>query len=152
MPLKRSSVFLTNIPLYSFSPTLFRPSPPPPPHLQSPPLFPVPLPPPPPLHGHAALVLIFCLSIMCRSCCTPSPATPNTDRLTTCLAAQVRGSMFCCWNYTVWKAIPSDWRCQNVPSSITDMFVVHHKENCLWLNKDFFLCDLSVTVSVTIVF
>ena len=30
--------------------------------------------------------------------------------------------------HTVWKAISSDWWCQNVPSSITDMFVIDHKE------------------------
>ena len=36
--------------------------------------------------------------------------------------------------YTVWKVISSDWRCQNVPLSITDVFVIDHKENVSLIN------------------
>ena len=43
-------------------------------------------------------------------------------------------------NYTVWKVISYNWRCQNVPFSITDMFVLDNKKNVsLFDNK--IVCD-----------
>ena len=42
--------------------------------------------------------------------------------------------------YTVWKVISPDWQCQNVPSSIPDMFVIDHKEKVSLINHKQF-CD-----------
>ena len=42
-------------------------------------------------------------------------------------------------SYTVWKVISSNWRCQNVPLSITDMFVIDHKENVTLINNKLFV-------------
>ena len=33
--------------------------------------------------------------------------------------------------HSVYKVISYDWQCQNVPLSITDMFVIGHTEKCL---------------------
>ena len=41
--------------------------------------------------------------------------------------------------YTVWKVISSNWQCQNVSLSITDMFVIEHKENVSLINHKMFL-------------
>ena len=41
---------------------------------------------------------------------------------------------------TVWKVISSNWRCQNVPLSITDMFGIDHKENVSLTNNKI-VCD-----------
>ena len=40
---------------------------------------------------------------------------------------------------TVFKAISSDWRCKNVPLSITDMFVIDHNENDSLINHKIFV-------------
>ena len=41
---------------------------------------------------------------------------------------------------TVWKVVSYDWRCQNVPLSIKDMFVIDHKENVYLINHKI-ICD-----------
>ena len=41
---------------------------------------------------------------------------------------------------TISKNISPDWQCQNVPLSITDMFVIDHKEKVSWINHQQF-CD-----------
>ena len=46
--------------------------------------------------------------------------------------------------YTVWKVISSDGQCQNVPLSITDMFVINHKENVSLFNHKI-VCDSTRT-------
>ena len=40
---------------------------------------------------------------------------------------------------SVFKAISSDWRCKNVPLSITDMFVIDHNENDSLINHKIFV-------------
>ena len=42
--------------------------------------------------------------------------------------------------YTAWKVIFSGWWCQNVTLSITDMFVIDHKENVSFI-KHKIVCD-----------
>ena len=52
--------------------------------------------------------------------------------------------------YTVWKVNSSNWRCQNFLSTITDMFVIDHRENVSLITHKIVvikqgLCDLSQT-------